>query len=178
MRSLSEEAGVIVSRSLGLLGVMAIGLALACAPVRRNEFTEAHAAAIRDSVRATLVAYAGRFNAADWDSLSRFYLDDPRFVWAEDGQITYHSVAEIRKAFGAFAGSAWVRMEFPDPRIAALAPGTASVVTSFRQIMADSAGHPFTVAGVMMLAVLHEPGGWKFVSGHTSTEKAAVSRKP
>ncbi|MEP6572333.1 MAG: nuclear transport factor 2 family protein [Gemmatimonadota bacterium] len=151
---------------------------LACSRAEPVGLPAAHAAAIRDSVRATLVGYVNRFDAADWDSVGRFYLDDPGFIWAEDGQIGYHSVKQLRDAFRAFHTSTWTRMEFPDPEILALAPGSASVVTSFRQTVTDSTGRPFTVSGVMMLALLHQPGGWKFVSGHTSTEKPTVGVKP
>jgi len=131
--------------------------------------TDAHALAIGDSLRTTLASYAGSANAADRDSLIRFYNDSPEFLWAANGKIGTRSVSAMRTVFASLAPYKSWHVEYKDPVIHALAPGIASVATEYEQTLADSAGRTITYAGALTMIWVNTTAGWKIVEGHSSS---------
>lgn len=146
----------------------------ACAQQAQTQLSADRARAIGDSVRSTLVAYADRLNAADRDSLIRFYADDPRFTWAADGQVSTHAVAQVRSQLDALAAFKHWHVEYKDSTIVPLAPGLASVATEYHMSLADSTGKGVAFDGALTMLWIHTPGGWKILSGHSSSP----SRQP
>jgi len=143
-----------------------------CAAPSSSPMTAAHASAIVDSVRATLAAFADRLNAADRDSLLKFYRDDPRFVWAADGRVATHSVAEIGAQLKALSGFPHWHIEYVKPMIVPLAPGVAEVATEYTMTLADSAGKAISFVGANTMVWVASPGGWKILGGHSSSPGA------
>ena len=144
-----------------------------CGGATLRSMSGAQSTAIVDSVRATLAALTNRLNAADRDSALRFYLDDPRFVWAADGHVATHSVAEIREQFQALAGFPRWHIEYVNPTIIPLAPGLAEVTTEYAMTLADSAGKAVSFAGANTMLWITTPGGWKILGGHSSSQVPA-----
>lgn len=154
-------------------GLLAPLLAMVgCAAPASRPMTEAHAAAIVDSVRATLAAFADRLNAADRDSLVRFYRDDPRFLWAADGRVATHSVAEIGAQLKALSAFPRWHIEYVKPVVVPLAPGVAEVATEYTMTLADSSGKLLSFAGANTMVWVASPGGWKILGGHSSSPGA------
>ena len=156
-------------RGLLLASLVVMG---GCAAPASQPLTAAHASAIVDSVRATLAAFADRLNAADRDSLLRFYRDDPRFVWAADGRVATHSVAEIGAQLKALSGFPRWHIEYIKPTIVPLAPGVAEVATEYTMTLADSAGKAISFAGANTMVWVASAGGWKILGGHSSSPGA------
>jgi len=148
--------------------LIALLLFAACSP-RPQALSRAHAAAIVDSVKATLAAFGERLDAADPDSLIRFYLDDPRFVWAADGQIATHSVAEVRAQFRSMAPFPRWHIDYRQPLIVPLAPGVAEVATEYTMTLRDSGGKDVTFGGANTMLWVASPAGWKILGGHSSS---------
>lgn len=156
------------------------GLALALVPVAwgcardatENPFDEARRAAITDSVRTTLDGFVAAMEAGDWERLAEFYADDPRFRWLEDGRVTYDSKEAIVTSLGDVGGSfTHGTLEYSDVEITPLAPGLAAFTAGFDQRLVGSDGGSFSFSGVMGATLIHEPDGWKFLNGHTSTAR-------
>ena len=141
----------------------------ACAPRSAPVLSADRAKAIGDSVRGALDAYADRLNAADRDSLVRFYADDPRFSWAADGQVATHSVAQVRAQLDALAGFKRWHVEYQHPEIVPLAPGLASLATEYRMSLGDSTGRGVGFTGALTMLWIHTPAGWKILGGHSSS---------
>lgn len=152
--------------------LMASLIALAgCQPAEGpRPMTAAHAAAIRDSVQATLDAFLRHSAAGQWDSLATLYDDSPDFRWMENGVVQYRSAAQIRQAFRRVAPGTRIETSHTDTEIVVLAPGAASVATAFYTKFIDPrnpSGLEF--GGVMTMVLAHRPAGWRFVVGHTSS---------
>jgi ketosteroid isomerase-like protein len=137
-----------------------------------------HARAIVDSVAATFADYVARFNARDLDSVARFYSDAPDFQWVEDGEMRYRSRSEIRDALQQLTTFRSLRFSADPPRIAALAPGAATLAVTFDQSLVDSAGGGTGIVGAMSLTAVHTPAGWKWRGGHTSLRRQPVGPAP
>jgi ketosteroid isomerase-like protein len=154
---------------LVLVGALPALFLAACAPKMRVVLSADHATAIGDSVRHTLDAYADRLNAADRDSLIRFYADDPHFSWAADGQVTTHSVAQVRAQLDALAGFKRWHVEYQNAAIVPLAPGLASLATEYRMSLGDSTGKAIAFGGALTMLWINTPAGWKILGGHSSS---------
>ena len=140
-----------------------------CAPKPEAALSVRQTEAIRDSVRAALAAYAERLNAADPDSLGRFYADDPRFVWAADGRVTTRSAGEVRTQLWALAGFPQWHVEYRDTAIVPLAPGVAAVTAAYQMTLRDSAGRAVVFGGALSMVWVHTRSGWRILSGHSSS---------
>lgn len=140
--------------------------------------TAAHASAIEDSVRTTLDELLGYSAAGQWDSLLAIYDDSPGFQWVEQGRVVAKSVAEIRRGFASFPPGMRVVTTVHDAAIAAVAPGAASVVTGFETRMVDSTGKGFSFGGILVLTMVHRAGGWKILTGHSSSPSPAPAAAP
>jgi hypothetical protein len=133
--------------------------------------TAAHAAAIRDSVQATLDAFL-RFGAAgQWDSLLPLYDDTPDFRWMEQGMVRYRSVAQIREELRRRGPETRLETSFLDTKVVVLGPGAASVATTFHTRFTDPRNPGVEFSGVMTMVLAHRETGWKFVAGHTSSPR-------
>ena len=160
-------------------GAVALGalLSAACSRVPTS-LTPAHASAIVDSVRTTLDELLGYSAAGKWDSMLVIYDDTPGFRWVEQGVVVARSVADIRKGFAGFPPGMRVVTTVHDPDIAAVAPGAASVVTKFETKMVDSSGKGFSFGGILALTMVHRAGGWRILTGHSSSPSRSPAPAP
>lgn len=133
--------------------------------------SEDRAAVIRDSVRATLDSYNRHYTAREWDSVIRFYADDARFAWVEDGVVRYRSTAEIRQALESLPPSMRVETTYGDMDISVLSADVATVVTAFETRFVDAAGAEFGFGGMITMTLVREQNGWRIFGGHTSSAK-------
>ena len=142
-------------------------LALGC---ERPEVTlsPAHAAAIRDSIGATLAAYRAASAAGQWDSVLTFYADDPYLRWVEEGKVAADSLADFRREFAGLPAGLRIETEYAGMVIAPLAPGAASVVTGFNTRFVDSTGTRFSFGGTMTVVMVHRGARWQLLTGHSS----------
>jgi ketosteroid isomerase-like protein len=153
-------------RPLVLFGTLA-GSALACAQ-REPVLTDAHVAAMRDSVSAFLEDFR-RFSAASqWDSLGALYSDRSDFRFLESGEVRYESAGAIRAAFRQVPPGVRIETTNRNVTVQPIAPGLAVVSSLFDTEFKDSARTQFGYGGALTMVVQHEPAGWRIVSGHSS----------
>jgi len=133
----------------------------------------AHAEAILDSMRLTLMAYGERFNAADRDSVLRFYADDPQWSWAVDGRIGQSSTSMIRWRLDRLAAYPRWHLGYRDLHLMPLAPGLVLVSADYQMDFRGASGKALVYAGALTMFWEHRPDGWKVVGGHSSTRLAA-----
>lgn len=130
--------------------------------------TEAHAAAIRDSVSAAMEEFRNLGTAADWEAVGDFYSESPNFRFYENGALRYRSAAEVRAALGAFPPGSRIRTEYRDTDVVALAPGLAHVRARFESTFTGADGAGFGFGGAVTMVWAHEDGGWRILGGHSS----------
>lgn len=142
---------------------------------RPTELSQAHADAIRDSVRAASARFL-RFSAeAQWDSLAEMYSQAPGFRFLENGRVQYPSVNAIRAALESIPPGVSLATTYRDVEIDPLSPGVALMSALFETTFRDSAGPQASFGGALTVLWVHEPDGWRVRGGHAS---APVARGP
>lgn len=150
------------------LASVAIWLGFGCQSASAP-FTEAHAAAIRDSVSAAMQEFRDRGNAADWEAAGDIYSNSPAFRFYENGVLQYRSAADVRAALGAFPPGTRIETEYRDTDVVALAPGLAHVRARFESTLTGADGFAFGFGGAVTMIWAHEAGTWRILSGHSSS---------
>ena len=69
-----------------------------------------------NDIRETLEEYETLLNSGNYEDLRRFYADDPRFSFFEDGQVKYSSVEEVASALKQLAQFGPGRFEYGEPQ--------------------------------------------------------------
>ncbi|MDE2654041.1 MAG: nuclear transport factor 2 family protein [Gemmatimonadota bacterium] len=148
---------------------LALCASLGCQPdVDPGGLSEAHAAAIRDSVASALNAFRELGSGPDPAAAGSFYSESPSFRFYENGALRYESAADVRAALMALGPAMRITTEYSDVDIAALAPGIAIVRSLFESTVRGEGGPAFTYGGAMTTVWVHEADGWRILSGHTS----------
>ena len=146
---------------------LAAWVGLGCGP-DATPLTEAHAAAIRDSVSTAMEEFRDVSTAADWEAAGDFYSESPNFRFYENGALQYRSAADVRAALGAFPPGTRIQTEYRDTDVVALAPGLALVRARFESTFTGPDGSAFGFGGAVTMIWTHETGGWRILSGHSS----------
>ena len=149
------------------LASLAIWLGLACQS-DSSPFTEAHAAAIRDSVSAAMQEFRDLGSGPDPSAVGGFYSESAAFRFYENGELRYRSAAEVRAALAGFAPGMRISTEYSETDIEPLAPGLAVVRSLFRSAIESEDGFEFRYGGAVTMLWTHEAGGWRILSGHSS----------
>ena len=132
------------------------------------ELSEAHAAAIRDSVSSALQAFRELGSGPDPTAAAGFYSESPAFRFYENGMLRYGSAADVRAALEGVGAGMRITTEYSDTDVAALAPGLALVRSLFESRLQGESGFALTYGGAMTTVWVHEADGWRILSGHTS----------
>jgi hypothetical protein len=158
-----------VNRLVPFVAVGAV-LAGACGVPAAQPLTAVRAAAIRDSVQATLDTFRRYSAAGQWDSLATLYATDPEFRWLEQGGVQYRSAAQLREALRRVSRTTRVETDYWDTEIVPLAPGVAAVATAFHTKLVESGNSPSReFSGVLDMTLVHRAGGWRILIGHSSS---------
>ena len=162
--------GIRAANASGLAAVLlALCASLGCQPdVVPDGLSEAHAAAIRDSVSSALDAFRELGSGPDPSATARFYSESPAFRFYENGALRYESAADVRVALGGLGPGMRITTEYSDIDIEALAPGIAIVRSLFESTVRGDDGSAFTYGGAMTTVWVHEADEWRILSGHTS----------
>lgn len=155
-----------------LLAVMLGSLGNGCEPQHATVLSVRHAAAMRDSLRTTLEAFRRATDGRQWDSVAAMYADDSTFRWIEDGRVVARSAAEIRQHLRATPPSVSIRTSYDSVEYLPTAPGVGGLTTQYRTTVRDSSGKGYTFGGILSLTLVHETGGWRILTGHTSSPRA------
>ena len=148
---------------------LALCASLGCQPeMDPGRLSEAHAAAIRDSVSSALDAFRELGSGPDPTAVGGFYSESPMFRFYENGALRYESAADLRTALRGLGPAMRITTEYSDIDIEALAPGLALVRSLFESTVQGDGGFAFTYGGAMTTVWVHEADGWRILSGHTS----------
>lgn len=133
-----------------------------------SRLTEAHAEAIRDSVSAAMEEFRNLGAAADWEATGNFYSESPAFRFYENGELRYESAGDVRAALADLGPGMRVTTEYSETDIEPLAPGLAHVRARFESTFSSPDGSGFSFGGAVTMLWVHETGGWRILSGHSS----------
>ena len=158
---------------------LALCASLGCQPdMDAGGLSEAHAAAIRDSVSTALDAFRELGSGPDPTAAARFYSESPAFRFYENGALRYESAADVRAALRGLGPAMRITTEYSGIDIVALAPGIALVRSLFESTVQGEGGSAFTYGGAMTTVWVHEADGWRILSGHTSAPVPARDAVP
>jgi hypothetical protein len=154
-----------------------------CAPEPPREqtattLTPVHAAALRDSVRAFLIAYAADLSAPPIGTnaraaLARFY--SPGIVMttdlAPDEPVLVQTLDSLVPATEVVSQPTWIRstrFAWGTLLITPLAPGMATYSGKYTEHVTDTTGAQTALPGVQHGVVRHEAEGWRFLAMQSS----------
>lgn len=158
-----------VARTILPVACLALCANLGCGPdADPASLSEAHAAAIRDSVARAFDAFRELGSGADPTAAAHFYSASPAFRFYESGTLRYESAADVRAALEGLGPGMRITTEYSDTDIEALAPGLALVRSLFESTLREGGGFEFTYGGAVTMLWASEPGGWRILSGHSS----------
>ena len=149
------------------LAGLAIGLGFGCQSTR-PPLTEAHAEAIRDSVAAAMEEFRNLGEAADREAVGNFYSESPAFRFYENGELRYESAGDVRAALADLGPGMRITTEYSETDIEPLAPGLAQVRSRFESTLSGEGGFELSYGGAVTMLWVHETGGWRILSGHSS----------
>lgn len=161
--------GAVLTRVGGvmLIATLLAGVAL-CRSLPRPDVSDARDAAIADTVQRLFSEYGRALNEGDIDRASRFYADDPRFAWFEDGAPRFQSRADVRASMAQSRSTGGARIRFASPQVTVLDPQTVMLAATFRETYAGT--DVAATRGVLTITLVREPEGWRFLVGHRSTD--------
>jgi hypothetical protein len=158
-----------MSRLNRLVALTTLAGLAACAPAATT-LTDAHRAAIADSVRELAAGLAVQVSAHGYRGFNASMDSAPGYLWAYNGMLPFASFDSM---------AAWTRSEpeaatrevfaWDSLRINAIAPGVAGFAAGYSETRPDSTGTPRTEKGFFTAVAVHRAGGWKFTTAHTST---------
>lgn len=157
--------------------LVAMGTAIlgGCSPSPPDGTDDASTLPPQREVQNLLDRYSEAVGEGRWEQVISLYVDDPRFIWAEDGRIAYQSIDQIREAFEGLQGQfTAAETEFSNPRVIALGPGVAHVTATVQQHFTTPEGDDFGFTALMTAAVVQTEMGWRFLAGHTSSERDRI----
>ena len=130
-------------------------------------------AAVDEAIRDVLRQYGERINAGEWTASLDLYSDDERFYWAEDGRIAYPTKDAVREGLeGLGASLESTRLTAGDVRVTVLSESHGLAAFPYTQAMRLKSGTEFEFSGVITMTLQKEPGGWRILSGHSSSPRA------
>jgi len=163
-----------VNRAI-LLGSITFGLPAVACRQPTTELPQAHAEAIRDSIRTVSDHFRRLSSNAQWDSLGAMYSDAPGFRFLESGSVQYATAGALRAALAQLPSGVSLTTTYRDLDVDPVRPGVAVMSALFETTFRDSAGPQFSFGGAVTVLWVHETDGWRIRGGHSS---APVPRGP
>ena len=147
-----------------------LGALAACAPAGAPTLTDAHRAAIADSVRELANTMAAAVRVHGYRGFNASMDSAPGYLWGYNGMLPFASFDSMK---------AWTLAD-PEPkvpegfvwdtmRVNAIVPGIAGFEAGYSETRPDSTGTPRTDTGIFTAVAVHRAGGWRFTTAHTST---------
>jgi ketosteroid isomerase-like protein len=134
-------------------------------PETRAASDSALVAEVTDVLERYAVATAERDTAA----IRSFVLDDPRFVWFEEGEARYRSDDDILASLAMFPSDQSIDTTFDDVRVIPVGEGGAMAWSSYETVVRDGGGAEVLRFGGLILFVLERSeDGWRIVGGQAS----------
>ena len=116
--------------------------------------------------------YVRDINQQDIESISQYFSDDPTFYWVEDGNKVCPSKATLVESLRGFTSQIeQVSMTIKDVDILPHENTYASLYASYAYQAQFSSGPLIQLDGAMTILLKKEESGWKFLLGHSSTQK-------
>ena len=151
--------------------VVAIGLLASCNPSEQS-LKPSDIATIEKEVLSSFATFENSLVAGELKAISKYYSEDPRFYWVENGQVTYPTAAAARAAFLNFYPSL-KRMEFKSltKKVTPLQRTLAMLYVEYEQTLVFPSDQEIDIDGAMTILMKKQNEDWEFVIGHSSGKK-------
>lgn len=117
-------------------------------------------------------AYVEEVNNKGIENVDRFFSDDERFYWVEDGILQYPDKAALKEGIQAFYPTvSSVDLQVSKSDVSTINSNLATLYVQYTQEVKLNSGFQFTLDGAMTIIVQNEGGSWKFFQGHSSIKK-------
>jgi hypothetical protein len=137
----------------------------------------AHAASMRDSVRAFANTVAHAVTSNGPRAWRTYFADEPAFFMASEGRLVFPNSDSASTAIQALTAIiVHIELRWGDSvRVDPLAPGLALLATPYHEILLDAQGRRVEEDGFMTGIVEHGAAGWQFRNAHWSVVPPAAA---
>ena len=147
---------------------IAIAFLASCSQIEQ-ELNDSEIAAVEKEVLSAFAIFESSLVAGDLDAIAKYYSDDFRFYWVENGQVAYPTGASARAAISNFYPSL-KRMEFKslDKKVTPLQKTMAMLFVEYEQTLVFPSDEEVNINGAMTILMKKLNDRWEFVIGHSS----------
>ncbi len=127
---------------------------------------------VKKEVQQMFDAYVEEVNNKGIENIDRFFSDDERFYWVEDGILQYPDKAALIEGIQAFYPTvSSVDLQVSKSDVSPINNHFATLYVQYKQEVKLNSGFQFTLDGAMTILAQKEKGSWKFFQGHSSIKK-------
>ncbi|WP_350292422.1 nuclear transport factor 2 family protein [uncultured Croceitalea sp.] len=136
---------------------------------RENNLTRDEIETIEKEVLAEFAKFESSLSNGDLETISKYYSEDPRFFWVENGSIAYPSGEAARSSIKSFYPSL-KSMEFNslDKKVTPINDSNVMFYVEYEQVLVFSSDQKIDINGAMTILMKKENEEWKFIIGHSS----------
>lgn len=117
------------------------------------------------------VAFGNAVKSGNYEEATRYFMEDPRFSWVEDGTVKFDQPAQIIRAFRGITDKLGILTVYRRPLVYALNDTQVMVFSKFLTTLKKGTPEEFKYQGAFTGVMQKSEKGWYFVTGHTSTKQ-------
>lgn len=139
-----------------------------CSP-NEQELNDSEMAVIEKEVLSAFATFESSLVAGELEAIAKYYSDDFRFYWVENGQVAYPTGASARAAISNFYPGL-KRMEFKslDKKVTPIQKTMAMLYVEYEQTLVFPSDQEVNINGAMTILMKKLNDRWEFVIGHSS----------
>jgi ketosteroid isomerase-like protein len=116
-----------------------------------------------------LERYAAATAARDTAAIRSFILDDPRYVWFEEGEARYRSADDVLLSLAMFPPDQSLETTLHDIQVIPVGEDGAMAWSSYDTVVRDGGGvETFRFGGLILFVLERRAGVWRIVGGQAS----------
>ena len=123
-------------------------------------------------VEAMVKEYTNHVNNSGLKGVEKYFSQDERFYWVEDGIMQYPNWESLLEGIEAFYPTVkHVTLKVFETDVKVINANTVSLFIQYKEDIELNSGFKFTLDGAMTIVTVKENDSWKFLNGHSSIKK-------
>jgi len=156
-------------KKMARLLIVLISIFIVSCTTHDDNLTKDEIDKIEKEVLASFDRFENSLTRGELETISKYYSDDSRFYWVENGKITYSSGAVARQAITDFYPSL-KSMSFKslDKKVTPINNSFAMLYVEYEQALVFPSDHQIEINGAMTILLKRKNADWEFITGHSS----------
>lgn len=156
---------------LKLLTVFSSWVIFSCANQNRD-LAQSEIIKIEKEVLSSFEKFENSLVDGELETISKYYSNDSRFYWVENGAIAYPTGASARKSIENFYPSL-KEMKFNSlaKKVTPISNSSAMLFVEYEQILILPSDQQIEINGAMTIFMEKKDSDWEFIIGHSSGKR-------